>query len=110
MVARILVVDDIEANVRVLEAKLTAEYRALAYQAFNIARLRLDEDFDKKTLKKLPKAERKRPRAIVVDIACQSCLRRAGLAQARPAAPPFDESGPLHSARRHDEGAARACA
>ena len=26
MVARILVVDDIEANVRVLEAKLTAEY------------------------------------------------------------------------------------
>ncbi len=52
----------------VLYMQKAAEYRALAYQAFNIARLRLDEDFDKKNLKKLPKAERKRPRAIVVDI------------------------------------------
>lgn len=45
-----------------------AEYRALAYQAFNIARMQLDADLDKKTLKRLPKAERKMPRAIVVDI------------------------------------------
>ena len=52
----------------VLYMQKAAEYRALAYQAFNIARLRLDEDFDKKNLKKLPKSERKRPRAIVVDI------------------------------------------
>lgn len=52
----------------VLYMQKSAEYRALAYQAFNIARLRLDEDFEKKKLKKLPKAERKRPRAIVVDI------------------------------------------
>jgi 5'-nucleotidase (lipoprotein e(P4) family) len=52
----------------VLYTQKAAEYRALAYQAYNIARLRLDEDFDKKNLKKLPKAERKMPRAIVVDI------------------------------------------
>jgi 5'-nucleotidase (lipoprotein e(P4) family) len=52
----------------VLYTQKAAEYRALAYQAFNIARMRLDEDFDKKNLKKLPKAERKMPRAIVVDI------------------------------------------
>jgi 5'-nucleotidase (lipoprotein e(P4) family) len=52
----------------VLCMQKAAEYRALAYQAFNIARLRLDEDFEKKNLKKLPKAERKRPRAIIVDI------------------------------------------
>jgi 5'-nucleotidase (lipoprotein e(P4) family) len=45
-----------------------AEYRALAYQAFNLARWQLDADFDKKNLKKLPKPERKRPRAVVVDI------------------------------------------
>ena len=45
-----------------------AEYRALTYQAFNIARMQLDADFDKKNLKKLPKAERKMPRAVVVDI------------------------------------------
>ena len=44
------------------------EYRALAYQAFNIAQLRLDADLDKKNIKKLPKAERKKPRAIMVDI------------------------------------------
>jgi 5'-nucleotidase (lipoprotein e(P4) family) len=46
----------------------SGEYRALAYQAYNLARLRLDEDLDKKNVKKLPKPERKRPRAIVVDI------------------------------------------
>ena len=45
-----------------------AEYRSLAYQAFNLARLRLDADLDKKNVKKLPKAERSMPRAIVVDI------------------------------------------
>jgi hypothetical protein len=37
-----------------------AEYRALAYQAFNLAKMSLDADFDKKNFKKLPKAERKR--------------------------------------------------
>ena len=52
----------------VLYMQKAAEYRALAYQAFNIARLRLDEDFEKKNLKKLPKAERKMARAIIVDI------------------------------------------
>jgi 5'-nucleotidase (lipoprotein e(P4) family) len=52
----------------VLYTQKAAEYRALAYQAFNLARLRLDADLDKKNLKKLPKAERKMPRAIVVDI------------------------------------------
>jgi 5'-nucleotidase (lipoprotein e(P4) family) len=44
------------------------EYRALAYQAFNIARWQLDADLDKKNVKKLPKADRNRPRAIMVDI------------------------------------------
>ena len=52
----------------VLYMQKAAEYRALAYQAFNIARMRLDEDLDKKNLKKLPRAERKRLRAIIVDI------------------------------------------
>ena len=42
-----------------------AEYRALTYQAFNLARMRLD--MDKKLRKKLPKSERKKPRAIIVD-------------------------------------------
>lgn len=45
-----------------------AEYRALCYQAFNLAHLRLDQDLDKRSLKKLSKVERKRPRAIIVDI------------------------------------------
>ena len=45
-----------------------AEYRALTYQAFNLARWQLDADFDKKNVKKLPKAEQKKPRAVVVDI------------------------------------------
>lgn len=52
----------------ILYQQKAAEYRALAYQAYNIARLRLDEDLDKKNVKKLPKAERRRPRAVVVDI------------------------------------------
>ncbi len=52
----------------VLYQQKAAEYRALAYQAFNLARLRLDADLEKKNVKKLPKAERKMPRAIVVDI------------------------------------------
>lgn len=45
-----------------------AEYRALAYQAYNLARLRLDADLDKKNVRKLPKAQRKMVRAVVVDI------------------------------------------
>lgn len=52
----------------VLYMQKAGEYRALAYQAFNLAHLRLDADFDKKNVKKLPKAERKRARAVVVDI------------------------------------------
>jgi 5'-nucleotidase (lipoprotein e(P4) family) len=45
-----------------------AEYRALAYQAFNLARWQLDADLDKKNVRKLPKADRKRPRAVMIDI------------------------------------------
>lgn len=45
-----------------------AEYRALAFQAFNLARWQLDADLDKKNIKKMPKDQQKRPRAIVVDI------------------------------------------
>lgn len=52
----------------ILFMQKAAEYRALAYQAFNIARWQLDADFEKKNVKKLPKAERKMPRAVVVDI------------------------------------------
>lgn len=52
----------------VLFMQQAGEYRALAYQAFNIARLQLNEDFDKKNLKSVPKAERKKPRAIIVDV------------------------------------------
>jgi len=52
----------------ILYQQKASEYRALAYQAYNLARLRLDEDLDKKSVKNLPKAERKRPRAIIVDI------------------------------------------
>ncbi len=44
------------------------EFRALAYQAFNFARWQLDADLDKKNVKKLPKPEQKKPRAIMVDI------------------------------------------
>ncbi len=52
----------------VLYMQKAAEYRALAYQAFNLAHWRLDADFDKKNFKKLPQAERKMPRAVIVDI------------------------------------------
>ncbi len=43
-----------------------AEYRALSYQAYNWAKITLDADDKEK--KKLPKIERKKPRAVVVDI------------------------------------------
>lgn len=52
----------------VLYMQKAGEYRALCYQAFNIARLRLDADLKKKYLTHLSKAERKMPRAIMVDI------------------------------------------
>jgi len=52
----------------ILFMQKAAEYRALSYQAFNLARMQLDADFEKKNLKKLPKAERKRARAVVVDV------------------------------------------
>ncbi|MEO8573563.1 MAG: 5'-nucleotidase, lipoprotein e(P4) family [Pyrinomonadaceae bacterium] len=52
----------------VLYMQKAAEYRALTYQAFNAARMQLDADLNRKSLKKLPKAERKMSRAIVVDI------------------------------------------
>ncbi len=52
----------------ILFMQKAAEYRALVYQAFNIARIQLDADFEKRNLKKLPKLERKMPRAVVVDV------------------------------------------
>src|SRR4051812_32795908 len=52
----------------VLYMQKAAEYRALAYQAFNLARWQLDADLDKKNVKQLPKQERGRARAVVVDI------------------------------------------
>ena len=52
----------------VLYMQKAAEYRALTYQAFNLARMSLDADFEKKNLRNLPKAERKRARAVVVDV------------------------------------------
>ena len=50
----------------ILYQQTAAEYRALCYQAFNWGRIVLDGD--EKTKKKLPKIERKKPRAVVVDI------------------------------------------
>lgn len=50
----------------ILYMQKAAEYRALAYQAFNVARMQLDAD--EKSRKKLPKAERRKPRAVVVDV------------------------------------------
>ena len=50
----------------ILYMQKAAEYRALAFQAFNIARIQLDAD--EKDRKKLPKPERKKPRAVVVDV------------------------------------------
>ena len=52
----------------ILFMQKAGEYRALTYQAFNLARWNLDADFDKRNVKKLPKPERKTPRAIVVDV------------------------------------------
>ena len=52
----------------VLYMQKAGEYRALSYQAFNLARWQLDADLDKKNVKKLPKDQQKRPRAVVVDI------------------------------------------
>lgn len=52
----------------ILFMQKAGEYRALTYQAFNLARWNLDADFDKKNLKKLPKLDRKMPRAVVVDV------------------------------------------
>lgn len=52
----------------VLWMQKAAEFRALSYQAFNLARWQLDADLDKKNVKKLPKAEQNRTRAIAVDI------------------------------------------
>ncbi len=50
----------------ILYMQKAAEYRALCFQAFNWARLTLDAD--DRTKKKLAKTDRKKPRAIVVDI------------------------------------------
>jgi len=50
----------------ILYMQKAAEYRALCYQAFNWAKKVIDED--EHNLKKLPKSERKKPRAIVFDI------------------------------------------
>jgi 5'-nucleotidase (lipoprotein e(P4) family) len=52
----------------ILFMQQAAEYRALAYQAFNLARWQLDADLDRKNVRRLPRAERNRPRAVVVDI------------------------------------------
>src|SRR5258708_7057419 len=52
----------------VLYMQKAGEYRALAYQAFNLARWQLDADLDKKNAKKLPKTKRNKPRAVMVDI------------------------------------------
>ncbi len=49
-----------------LYMQTAGEYRALAFQAFNLARMSLA--MDEMTKKKLPKPERKRARAIMVDI------------------------------------------
>jgi len=45
-----------------------AEYRALAYQAFNLARWQLDLDLAGKNNNEIPKVDRKKPRAVMVDI------------------------------------------
>lgn len=64
-----IVAADLEYQIgAILYMQKAAEFRALSYQAFNLARWQLDADLEKKNVKKLPKAERKRPRAVVVDI------------------------------------------
>lgn len=52
----------------ILYMQKAAEFRALCYQAFNLAKMQIDNDGDKKYQKTLTKADRKMPRAIVVDI------------------------------------------
>lgn len=52
----------------ILYMQKAGEYRALTYQAFNLAHWQLDADFEKKNLKRLSKAERKMSRAVVVDV------------------------------------------
>ena len=57
-----VVAADLEYQIgAILYMQKAAEFRALSYQAFNLARWQLDADFEKKNIKKLPKAERKRP-------------------------------------------------
>ncbi|HLA94992.1 MAG TPA: 5'-nucleotidase, lipoprotein e(P4) family, partial [Pyrinomonadaceae bacterium] len=72
----------------VLYMQKAAEYRALAFQAFNLARWQLDADLEKKNVKKLPKAERIMPRAILVDIdetvLDNSPSQAAGIKNGRP--------------------------
>ncbi len=50
----------------ILFMQKAAEYRALCFQAFNWGKRTLDDD--DKTKKKLPKIQKKLPRAVVVDI------------------------------------------
>jgi 5'-nucleotidase (lipoprotein e(P4) family) len=50
----------------ILFMQKASEYRALCLQAFNWGKVTLD--IDDKTKKKLPKAQKKMPRAVVVDI------------------------------------------
>ncbi|MEZ5344170.1 MAG: 5'-nucleotidase, lipoprotein e(P4) family [Pyrinomonadaceae bacterium] len=50
----------------VLFQQKAAEYRALTYQAFNLAQMQLDADGE--LSKTLSEAEREKPRAIVIDI------------------------------------------
>lgn len=52
----------------ILYQQKAAEYRALAYQAFNLARLRLDQDLGHKHGRSCADAGHMLPRAIVVDI------------------------------------------
>lgn len=52
----------------ILFMQKAAEYRALCYQAFNFGRWQLDQDFERKNVKKLPKDQRKLTRAVVVDV------------------------------------------
>lgn len=58
---------DVEYKVgAVLFVQKAAEYRALCLQAFNAARRLVDDD--RRNLKRLPRAERRKPAAVVVDI------------------------------------------
>lgn len=52
----------------VLYQQRAAEYRALAFQAFNTAKMSLDNDLKDKELKDVAKEERGKPRAVIVDI------------------------------------------